>query len=157
MTHWISTSAPMDRFRLRPPSSPGLADTVVDVEDLVVVADGVPLDAATIATDEPSALPSARRLYVRYRLAGALQRTGSVDGRALAAVTSLGVGLEGRSLPRTQSFPGGRVMTLACLGQGARAVPDSCGTYVEGAWQVSSGAGEVPVTVIAQLDLAIDR
>lgn len=155
VTHWVSTTAPMDKLRVRPPSSPGLADLVVDVEDLVVAADGVPIGAG--AVDVPQALPSARRLYVRYRLVGALQRTSSVEDRGLATVTSLDVGLEGRSLPRTQVFPGGRVMTVACLAQGARAVPESCGTYVEGAWQVASPAGEVPVAVIAQLDLAITR
>ncbi len=157
VTHWISTTAPMDRFRVRPPSSPGLADVVIDVEDLVVAADGVPLDTASMRTEAPSALPSAQQLYVRYRLVDAVQRTSSVEGRALATVTSLGIGLEGRSLARTQAFPGGRVMTLACLGAGARAVPESCGTYEEGAWKVTSSAGEMPMAVIAQLDLAITR
>ena len=157
VTHWISTTTPMDRVRLRPPSSPVLAGVAVDAEDLVVAADGVRLDAETVVVDVPSDLPSAATLYVRYRLPDALQRNSSVDDRALATVTSVGVGLEGRSLPRTQVFPGGRVMTLACLPQGARAVPESCGTYVEGAWQVRSAAGEVPVTVIAQFDLAVTR
>lgn len=157
VTHWISTTTPMDRVRLRPPSSPVLSGVVVDAEDLVVAADGVRLDAGAVVVDVPSDLPSAATLYVRYRLPDALRRNSSVDDRALATVTSVGVGLEGRSLPRTQVFPGGRVMTLACLAQGARAVPESCGTYVEGAWQVRSAAGEVPVTVIAQFDLAVDR
>ncbi len=157
VTHWISTTTPMDRVRLRPPSSPVLAGVSVDAEDLVVAADGVRLDAEAVVVDVPSDLPSAATLYVRYRLPDALQRNSSVDERALATVTSVGVGLEGRSLPRTQVFPGGRVMTLACLSPGARAVPESCGTYVEGAWQVRSAAGEVPVTVIAQFDLAVTR
>ena len=157
VTHWISTTTPMDRVRLRPPSSPVLAGVDVAAEDLVVAADGVRLDAGAVVVDVPSDLPSAATLYVRYRLPDALRRNSSVDDRALATVTSVGVGLEGRSLPRTQVFPGGRVMTLACLAQGSRAVPESCGTYVEGAWQVRSAAGEVPVTVIAQFDLAITR
>jgi hypothetical protein len=157
VTHWISTTTPMDRVRLRPPSSPVLAGVDVDAEDLVVAADGVRLDAGAVVVDVPSDLPSAATLYVRYRMPDALRRNSSVDDRALATVTSVGVGLEGRSLPRTQVFPGGRVMTLACLAQGSRAVPESCGTYVEGAWQVRSAAGEVPVTVIAQFDLAVTR
>lgn len=105
----------MDRVRLRPPSSPVLAGVSVDAEDLVVAADGVRLDAEAVVVDVPSDLPSAATLYVRYRLPDALQRNSSVDERALATVTSVGVGLEGRSLPRSQVFPGGRVMTLACL------------------------------------------
>ena len=157
VTHWISTTTPMDRVRLRPPSSPVLAGVDVAVEDLVVAADGVRLDSGAASVDVPAALPSAGLLYVRYRLPDALERTSSVDDRALATVTSLDVGLEGRSLPRTQAFPGGRVMTLACLAQGARAVPQPCGTYVEGAWQVRSPADEVPVAVVAQFDLAVDR
>lgn len=157
VTHWISTTTPMDRVRLRPPSSPVLAGVDVAAEDLVVAADGVRLGAGAVVVDVPSDLPSAATLYVRYRLPDALRRNSSVDDRALATVTSVGVGLEGRSLPRTQVFPGGRVMTLACLAQGSRAVPESCGTYVEGAWQVRSAAGEVPVTVIAQFDLAVTR
>lgn len=157
VTHWISTTTPMDRFTVRAPRSPGLADLRLDVEDLVVATDGDLLDVADISLDVPTALPSAGQLYVRYRLPGALQRNSSVTDRALATVTAMGIGLEGRSLPRTQSFPGGRVMTLACLAQGARAVPELCGTYVEGAWQVRSAAGEVPVTVIAQVDLAVVR
>lgn len=157
VTHWISTTKPMDRVRLRPPSSPVLSDRTVQVEDLVVAADGADLGLESIRIDVPTSLPSAGQLYVRYRIPDALQRNSSVDDRALATVTSVGVGLEGRSLPRTQVFPGGRVMTLACLAQGARAVPESCGTYVEGAWQVRSAAGAVPVTVIAQFDLAVTR
>ncbi|GAA1443636.1 hypothetical protein GCM10009641_60840 [Mycobacterium cookii] len=157
VTHWISTTEPMDRLRLRPPSSPVLADRTWGVEDLVVAADGTDLGPERIRIDVPTSLPSAELLYVRYRLTDALQRNSSVDDRALATVTSVGLGLEGRSLPRTQVFPGGRVMTLACLAPGARAVPESCGTYVEGAWQVRSAAGEAPVTVIAQFDLAVTR
>lgn len=157
VTHWISTTTPMDRFRVRVPRSPGLADLRLDVEDLVVAADGELVDVDDVSLDVPGVLPAAGELYVRYRIPGALQRNSSVTDRALATVTSVGIGLEGRSLPRTQSFPGGRVMTLACLAQGARAVPEPCGTYVEGAWQVSSPAGEVPVTVIAQFDLAVVR
>ena len=153
VTHWISTTAPMDRFRVRPPTSPGLTGLAVDAEDVVLAADGVRLDASAVRIDSPHDLPGARELYVSYRLAGAVQLNGSVAGRALAPITSLGVGLESRSLARTQAFPGGRVLTLACLAQGARAVPESCGTYEEGVWEVSSPAGEAPVTVIAQLDL----
>ncbi|WP_139227846.1 hypothetical protein [Nocardioides alpinus] len=157
VTHWISTTTPMDRFTVRAPRSPGLADFRPDLEDLVVAADGNLVDVGGVSLDVPGVLPSAERLYVRYRLAGALQRNSSVADRALATVTAMDIGLQWRSLPRTQSFPGGRVMTLACLAPGARAVPESCGTYVEGAWQVRSPAGNVPVTVIAQFDLAVVR
>ncbi len=158
VTHWISSSRPMDRFRLRTPTSPGLDGVRVDVQDLVVAADGEPLaEVSDVGVDRPARLAGARSLYLRYRLAGALDLRASVDGRALAAVTALGVGLEGRSLARTHVFPGGKVMTLACLGQGARAVPEVCGTYEEGAWQVRSEAGALPVSVIAQLDLSVTR
>lgn len=158
VTHWISSSRPMGRFRLRTPTSPGLDGVGVDVRDLVVAADGATLaDVSGVGVDRPARLAGARSLYLRYRLAGALDLRASVDGRALAAVTALGVGLEGRSLARTQVFPGGKVMTLACLGQGVRAVPEVCGTYEEGAWQVRSEAGALPVSVIAQLDLSVTR
>lgn len=157
VTHWISTQAPMDGFRVRPPSGPGLDGLSVDVEDLVVAADGVPVRVDDLRLDVPQVLAAAHRLYVRYRLAGALERTGSVRGRALATVTSLGIDFDGQLLPRTQSFPDGRVMTLACLARAARAVPASCGADEDGTWRLESAGDEVPVTVIAQFDLAATR
>ena len=142
VTHWISTQAPMDGFRVRPPSGPGLDGLSVDVEDLVVAADGVPVRVEDLRLDVPQVLAAAHRL-------GARSRAGHRD---LA-----GIDFDGQLLPRTQSFPDGRVMTLACLARAARAVPASCGADEDGIWRLESAGDEVPVTVIAQFDLAATR
>ncbi|GAA1942855.1 hypothetical protein [Nocardioides hwasunensis] len=157
VTHWVATSVDIDQVRLGLPTSPALADVDLSATGVTLAADGVRLDGAGDVTREPVVPPpGTRRLYVQYVLPGAVQDSDSATGRALATVTALELGLAGRSLARTQAFPGGDVLALACLGRGVRAVPEPCGASTDGVWQVASAAGDAPV-VIAQLDLATAR
>lgn len=160
VTHWISTSVPMNQLELNVPTSQGLDDPMIAVNRLVVAADGVQVDlASTVVSgaDGAGALPAASNLYVQYELSGVMQRSGSAEGRALATVTSLNVAVGSRALARTQTFPGARVLTLACLAPGARSIPETCGRFEEGTWKVVSDADDVPDTVIAQFDLTVER
>lgn len=160
VTHWINTSEPMDRLELNVPISQGLDDPRIAVSQLVVAADGVQVDlASTVVSgaDGAGALPAASTLYVQYRLSGAVQGSDSAEGRALATVTSLDVVVGSRALSRTQAFPGAEVLTLACLAPGAQSIPQPCGQFEGGTWAVESAADDVPDTVIAQLDLAVER
>jgi hypothetical protein len=87
------------------------------------------------------------RDYVRYRLAGALERAGT---RALARLPSLAVG--GAPSVETIAFSGATVLSLACVPTTGGAVPVPCGTD-SGAqgWQVvGAGPGS---EVLVQLDL----
>ncbi len=161
VSHWIRTSLPVDRLTLGVPLGSGLTDETLQVRDLVVAADGVPV--ATTQSDVPDAsweavVPGAHEVYVQYRLVGAAPRSGSVGGRALATVTSLDVGVgSDRPLAKTVVFSGSKVLALACLAPGARATPSPCGKLVDQAWTLDFAAGDAPATVIAQLDLDASR
>ncbi|RYB93842.1 hypothetical protein EUA93_05390 [Nocardioides oleivorans] len=158
VTHWISTTTPVDEVTLGWPRSPDLAEPDHAIDDVVVAADGVRLDVdLRTDTSAATAITATESLYVQYVLPGAVDRTGSAAGRGLATVTALDVGLGGRSLARMQAFAAGDVLTLACLADGARAVPQPCGARVGDTWQVESPADDRPVTVIAQLDLSASR
>ncbi|SEC15506.1 hypothetical protein SAMN04489844_1784 [Nocardioides exalbidus] len=157
VTHWISTTEPVRQVALRVPRSPGLEDAALAVDDVVVGSDGVRLDVDVAPGAPARAIDPTRTLYVRYVLPGAVDLTGSATGRGLATVTALDVGLGGATLARTQVFASDDVLTLACLGRGARAVPELCGTRVGDTWEVISPADDRPVTVIAQLDLTPGR
>ena len=87
------------------------------------------------------------RDYVRYRLAGGLERTGT---RALARLPSLAAG--GAPTAETVAFTGATVLSLACVPTAGGDVPVPCGTYAgAGSWQVvGAGPGS---EVLVQLDL----
>lgn len=153
--HWVRTSAPMERLALEVPAGSGLDETDVDVDGLVVVADG-----ANVSPPQPddvgwsTVLSGARELYVEYRLDGVAQRSGSADGRALVTLASLTLSASGEPLGRTQVFSGAPVLTLACLAPGVASTPTLCGTLVDDTWTLRSDPDSLPDTVIAQLDLS---
>lgn len=156
VTHWIQSSEPMDSMTITVPTRPGLEAQAVTVEDLVVAADGVEVDAPDTSsgaewTDE---LGGAQTLFVQYDLSGALQLSDSAEGRALATMTSLIVDVERDLVTKTQAFPGAQVLTLACLPPGTEAMPRPCGTLDADTWTVVSDPDHVQDTVIGQFDLS---
>lgn len=156
VTHWIRTTAPVDRLSLSVPASSGRTVETVGAEDLEVGADGGQVDVRPAAEGDhvwSGDLGGVHEIYVTYRLTGAVEQGGSVAGRALAPLTSLNVDVGATTLARSQVFTGLTVLTLACLDAGARATPVLCGNAVDGAWTFDAAAGAVPDTVIAQLDL----
>jgi hypothetical protein len=88
-----------------------------------------------------------RRDYVRYRLAGALERAGT---RALARLPSLAAG--GAPTVETIAFSDATVLSLACASSTGGGVPVPCGTDAgaEGWKVVGAGPG---AEVLVQLDL----
>ena len=86
--------------------------------------------------------------YVRYRLAGALERAGT---RALARLPAPG----GRSTPTaTIAFTGATVLSLACVPTTGGEVPVPCGTDAgAGSWQLV-GPERPGSEVLVQLDLS---
>lgn len=158
VAHWIRTSLPMNQLSVTVPTRPGLTDQAVGFKHFVVEADGVRTDSpkAVSEVEWAGVLPATRDLYVRYQLTGVLQRSSSAEGRALATMTVLNVGVGHELLAKTQLFRGAQVLTLACLSPGAEAVPRPCGTLNEEAWTVVSEGEAVEDIVIAQFDLVAD-
>ena len=158
VTHWVRGAEPLTRLTLALPTGVAAPGAGIDVRDLVVAADDVLVASPVLGdTGWEGTLPEARDLYVTYRLSGALQRSGSVDGRALATVTSLTLGVGEVSLSGTRTFSSSKVLALGCLPPGARAVPTPCGMLVNDTWTLDVVPGAVPATVIAQIDLDATR
>lgn len=152
--HWVRTATPMERLRLEVPTGSGLDAADIEVEGLVVVADGADVEPPRLGDGAWSGtLPAASELYVEYVLDGVAQRSDSADGRALVTLTSLTAEVDDEPLGRVQVFSGAPVLTLACLAPGAASTPTLCGTLVDGTWTLRSEADALPATVIAQLDL----
>jgi hypothetical protein len=91
---------------------------------------------------------------VRYRLTGALQRSGP-DGRALARITALDVSTGSPQARTTHTVVGTTVLAMACIPAAPGALPAPCGRVREGAWSVRLRPGEQADRVLAQLSLSI--
>ena len=62
-------------------------------------------------------------VFVSYRLEGAVERSGSVPGRALATVTAVDVDLNPPLVATTYAVSGGDVLDLACSAPVSRGGP----------------------------------
>lgn len=156
VTHWIRTAVPINQVSLSVPTGSGLAENEFEVEQLVVAADGVRIEAPDSVVSEEgwSGVPASQELYVQYELSGVLQRSSSAQGRALATMTSLEVGVGQPLIAKTRAFPGSQVLTLACLPPGKQSLPEPCGRLDDDVWTVVSEADALRDIVIAQFDLA---
>ena len=107
------------------------------------------LTEPTLLTFEP-----APWVYLKYRIAGALERSGT-DGRALAWATSLSVGYDGATGGGdTIAFRNATVLSLACAPLRGDGIPVPCGAEAGASgWRVVPPPGMGDVQVMAQLDL----
>jgi hypothetical protein len=98
----------------------------------------------------------ASEFYVRYRLSGAVERSTSVPGRALARVTALQLGMR-RPLDEVSRWvTGAEVLSLACapVAPADQPLPVPCGMPTSGGWQVDLAGARVDDAVIAQVELS---
>jgi hypothetical protein len=156
VTHWIRSRHFLMTVSLAIPSVPGLAPGAVRVRDLVVAGDGSLVPVTTrIGTEANTtiSLPPTHRLYLRYRLSGAVEIAGGPHDRALARVTSLDVSTAGRLTSTTRTVVGARILALACSPMGSSQASTPCGTVVHGKWTVNLGAARQKSRVMAQFNL----
>ena len=92
-------------------------------------------------------------MFVRYRLDGAVERSGSVAGRALARLVAVDVDLSRPLRATTYAVSGGEVLNLACSPPRVGAVPYPCGSPAGAGWQVRLEQADRNAVVTAQLDL----
>jgi hypothetical protein len=152
--HWIRNKAFVFGVDLTPPAATAGPGRVI-ARSVRVVADGRVSDGPRVVDSGRArySFAGAREVFVTYRMDGALQRSDSSTGRALAWVTSLDVGLEPATSRATRVVVGDRILALACLPPGALAVPEPCGAPTRGGWEVRLDGAHAEDRVIAQLDL----
>jgi hypothetical protein len=150
--HWIRTKG---IFRLSL-SVPTLSvEEKVRASDVEVVADGKPLfGSSTIDEVARTNYPEgAIDIYISYVLSGAVARTTSAPGRALARITALDVGYDVEGGVSQRRIEGANVLSLACFPRstgGSRVHP--CGNADDGAWEVTLTGGVRDDRVMAQFD-----
>ncbi|SDR74072.1 hypothetical protein SAMN04488570_0225 [Nocardioides scoriae] len=150
--HWVRPSGPAGSFVLAvPPSVAG----GVEARDVRVATDSGVQDAPTTVGDRGRryAFAATSSLHVSYVLTGAVTRSGSVPGRALARTTSLELGLRRERLATTVRVEGGRLLAAACAPVGAPERSRPCGRAGGEGWAVSLPRSARPQVVAAQLDL----
>jgi hypothetical protein len=157
VTHWIHARLAVASLTIRTPRTLGLAPGSVSASHFFLATDGTPYPAVSTHEGHPGTqtfrFPMANTVYLRYRLAGAVQLS-SPDGRALARITSLEVTTDATIASTTQRVVGARVLALACSAPSATAVPQPCGVENDGSWSVALDRTERHERVMAQLDLS---
>lgn len=157
VTHWIRSRQLLLSVSLTTPEVPGLAPRAVRVSDVFVAGDGTPLPGAApdgSARSTTIVLLPTHRLYLRYRLSGAVEASGGPHNRALARITSLDVSTTSRLTSTTRTVVGAKVLALACSPIGSREAPTPCGTVDDGRWTVDLVAEQQESRVMAQLNLS---
>jgi hypothetical protein len=157
VTHWIRSRRPVYWVRIRTPQVLGLAPGAVKVQDVTLASDGL---LSSVVAQPPGlrlrtyAVPAAHTLFVRYRVSGAVERSRSAEGRALARLTALDVSIGEPLVETTQRVVGAQVLALACTPAGPRALAVPCGTVDHGSWQVRLARAHRDQQVSAQVDLS---
>ncbi len=154
---WIRTSGTLSRISLSAPDpdsragGPGASKVVVAGDGLVVSR------RATVDTVDRSFYFSspAQLVYLSYELSGAVQRSSSAAGRALAQLTALKVDYRSEQAPTVVRVIAPDVLSLACTpttnaGTGS---PRPCGEPGQGSWQVVLEGADRNDSVSAQVNL----
>ncbi|MET1059420.1 MAG: hypothetical protein ABWX84_07470 [Nocardioides sp.] len=148
---WVHGKAALFGVTLAPPPSAG-AVQVTDV--LVVAGDRIAPGPERLRRGRGSfTFTGTHDVYLTYRVAGAVERSDSAPGRALARFTSLDVDVTPPMLATTYAVSGGDVLALACSPGEPGAVPVPCGAPSGDGWQVEREGDDRDDVVIAQLDL----
>ncbi len=170
VTQWIRSPRPVKAITVAVPQLPGPARGLV--------ATGVLVAGDRVIVPAPGTLPGqrsryrfvtpARVIYLHYRLAGAVERRGSVPGRGLVRLAALDVAYRPRQGPTVLSLSGRRVLSVACTpaattgpSAGTRvakvsafhAEPVPCGRQAGDRWEVELRGRHRTDAVMAQVDL----
>ena len=150
---WIRSGEPLRRLRLALPTVPGAES--LSAAGVEVVADGLPVAGPDRITDRAATyfFPGTTNVQLTYRLLGAVERSDSAPGRALAIATTLDVGYSPRTERETRVVRAPEVLTLACSTTPDES-PTPCGEHDgDGQWRVELAGPQVADRVIAQLTL----
>lgn len=154
VTQWISAEQPLDSVLLSPPGLEGTKRVLAD--QVRVVADDEVVEGAELISGQPRrySFPDASNLQITYRLVGAVERSGSAPGRALARLTALDVSYDPASVHVTRSVIAPGVLSLACASPEVPTVWTPCGVRAtDGEWTVELEGPNVSYRVMAQLTL----
>jgi hypothetical protein len=154
--HWIRTRADLFGLELVAPRASGGVPTSARARDVRVVVDGSVVDGpeSVGTTTVFFTFAGTRRVFVSYRLEGAVTESPSEPGRGLARVTSLSVTYTPRPTSSTRRVVGADVLAMACAAPGsdAAAVPVPCGAPKGKGWEVELSGPDVDNRVAAQFD-----
>jgi hypothetical protein len=155
VTHWIRSTQPVHEVTIRTPHVTGLQPASVHVSGVVLAIDGILWPAVGQPRGDLLSfrVPAAHRVYVRYRLSGAVQQGGPGE-RALARITSADVETGSPPATTTRMVVGAQVLALACSSPVPDAVAVPCGSDKGGEWRVRLGRSDAGDQVMAQLDLS---
>jgi len=154
--HWIRSRTSLFGLRLAVPASAAVPGARPPrVRDVLVVAGGreAPGPGSLRKGRASYAFTGTHDVFVRYRVAGAVERSDSVAGRALARFTALDVDVTPPMLTTTYAVSGGKVLNLACSDPEPGAVPFPCGGPAGSGWEVQLEKADRNDVVTAQLDL----
>jgi hypothetical protein len=156
VTHWIYSKIPLSSISLTAPEPGGLQSGRVVATEVEVAADGrvVPGAGAVDTMSQSYQVFGASTVYVTYLLAGAVERSASAEGRALARVTSLDVSYASTGGTSTRSVEGADILNMACTRRAdPDATPEPCGTPEPGRWQVELSGDDRDDRVMVQMNL----
>ena len=157
VTHWIRTRVPQFSIKLIAPELAGVDSGVVTAKNVTVAADGrvVPGADSVETVSQSYQFFGTKAIYVSYVLSGAMERSTSVEGRALARITALDLRYVSMGGVSQRSVQGAEVLNLACSARNAPdAVPEPCGEPGPDGWQVRLAGASRNDRVMAQLQLS---
>lgn len=150
---WIRSDEPLGLLRLALPEVPGAEG--LSASEVEVLADDAVVAGPASITGAPATytFDETTDVRVRYVLTGAVERSDSAAGRALAVATTLDVGYAPRTGRETRVVMAPEVLSLACSpSPEASAVP--CGrANGTNEWRVELTGPRVVDRVLAQLTL----
>ena len=151
--HWIQADEPLRRLRLVLPEVPGAEE--LSAEGIEVVADGALVNGPATLTGIGATytFDKTTDVQVRYVLAGAVVRSDSVTGRALALATTLDLRYSPRPARGIRVVIAPEVLSLACSAS-RDATPVPCGQAEStDQWRVELTGPHVDDRVMAQVTL----
>ena len=155
IVHWVRPRTPISEIELVVPHAdgPGGAPTATDVNvagELGAVSNGTTVNSsAEYQLFQPSGI-----VRVRYTLVGAVVRSPSAPGRALARFTSADlVYMPEADGPRVVRIRGPEVLNVACRAPSQEAAPKPCGSPTGTSWQVELRGADLADEVSAQVNL----
>ncbi len=150
--HWIRAREPIDRIALSPPEVTG---TVLSASRVRVLADDVRSAGPSTLTARGAtySFEESTDVELRYVLVGAVQRSESATGRALAVATTLDVRYSPRPGRETRVVHADAVLSMACVRAGS-STHEPCGFPQDSdRWRVDLTGPDVLDRVVAQLTL----
>jgi hypothetical protein len=151
---WIRADEPLERLRLRVPRVTSAGQLAAD--SIEVLADGVPVSGRTEISyfNAGYDLGGATEVEVRYRLVGAIERSDSAAGRALAVATGLETHFSPAPAREVRVVKAPEVLSLACA-PSVDSPPVPCGTPDSaGAWHVDLAGERMSERVVASLTVS---